>query len=34
VPGTTYGGEFWRPVTFFSSCGCWKVDDPTFRPSF
>jgi hypothetical protein len=34
APGTTYGGQFWRPVTYHSSCGCWKVDNPNFSPSF
>ena len=33
-PGTTTAGQFWRPVTFHSSCTCWKVDDPTFKASF
>jgi hypothetical protein len=34
APGTTTGGEFWRPVSFHSSCGCWMVDNPTFQPSY
>jgi hypothetical protein len=32
--GTTYGGEFWRPVTYHTSCGCWQLDSPNFSPSF
>jgi len=34
APGTTWGGEFWRPVTYHTSCGCWQVDNPNFQPSF
>jgi hypothetical protein len=34
APGTTYGGQFWRPVTYHSSCGCWQTDNPNFSPSF
>jgi hypothetical protein len=30
----TYGGEFWRPVEFMTSCTCWQVIDPTFHPSY
>ena len=29
----TYGDEFWRPLEFLPSCTCWRVIDPTFRPS-
>jgi hypothetical protein len=32
--GTTTGGQFWRAVTFHASCGCWKLVDQTFHPSF
>ena len=32
--GTTWGGEFWRPVTYHTSCGCWQLDSPSFSPSF
>lgn len=28
------GGGYWRAVGFAGACGCWKVLDPTFRPSF
>jgi hypothetical protein len=34
APGTTTGGEFWRPLTYFSSCGCWRLANPNFQPSF
>jgi hypothetical protein len=33
-PGTTWGGQFWRPATYHSSCGCWQLDNPNFQPSF
>ncbi|HEX5266682.1 MAG TPA: hypothetical protein VFW24_07900 [Acidimicrobiales bacterium] len=33
-PGVTTGQEFWRPLQFLTSCGCWRVIDPTFHPSF
>lgn len=32
--GTTTGGEYWRPVSFHSSCGCWMVNSATFQPSY
>ena len=31
--GTTTGGQFWRTTGFTTSCNCWRVTDPTFRPS-
>ena len=34
APGTTTGGEFWRAVTYHSSCQCWKVVEPNFNASF
>lgn len=34
APGTTTGGEYWRPVTYHSSCQCWTVINPNFSPSF
>jgi hypothetical protein len=34
APGTTTGGEYWRPVTYHSSCQCWTVIKPDFSPSF
>ncbi len=34
APGTTWGGEFWRPVTYHTACGCWQLDSPNFSPSF
>ena len=34
APGTTTGGEYWRPVTYHSSCQCWTVIKPNFSPSF
>ena len=33
VPKATTGGQFWRPLQFFTACNCWKVIDPTFHPS-
>ena len=27
-----YARVMWRVVTFFKSCKCWKVTDPTFHP--
>jgi hypothetical protein len=32
--GTTWGGQFWRPVNYTASCACWQVTDPNFQPSF
>jgi hypothetical protein len=32
--GVTTGGEFWRVDQFFTTCGCWRVTDPTFHSSF
>ena len=32
-PKVTYGDQFWRPLEFMPSCGCWRVIDPAFRPS-
>jgi hypothetical protein len=34
APGTTWGGQFWRPVRFHTSCRCWQLDSPNFSPSF
>jgi hypothetical protein len=34
APGTTWGGEFWRPATYHTSCRCWQLDNPNFSPSF
>jgi hypothetical protein len=34
APGTTTGGEFWRPITYQSSCQCWTVTNPAWSPSF
>jgi len=33
-PKVTYGGQFWRPVQFVSSCSCWRLADAAFHPSF
>jgi hypothetical protein len=33
-PGVTTGGQYWRPLTFMTSCACWKVDEPAFQPPF
>jgi hypothetical protein len=33
-PRVTTGGQFWRLARFERSCSCWRVTDPTFRPSF
>jgi hypothetical protein len=29
----TYGGQFWRPTQFFTSCDCWKLTDTAFHPA-
>lgn len=34
APGTTTGGEFWRPITYHGSCQCWTVINPAWSPSF
>jgi hypothetical protein len=34
APGTTTGGQFWRPLTYHTSCRCWQLDSPNFSPSF
>jgi hypothetical protein len=34
APGTTWGGQFWRPLSYSASCACWMVTDPNFQPSF
>src|SRR5207237_526216 len=31
--GVTTTGQFWRPVQYQKACSCWKVMDPTFRPT-
>ena len=31
---TIAGGQFWRPARFVAGCGCWKLMDITFHPSF
>jgi hypothetical protein len=33
VQGGTTGGQFWRYTAFTTRCNCWRVTDPTFRPS-
>lgn len=33
-PRTLTGGQYWRPDVYDGSCGCFKVLDPTFHPSF
>jgi hypothetical protein len=32
--GGSWGGQFWRPLTYHASCGCWQTDSPNFQPSF
>jgi hypothetical protein len=32
--GVTTGGQYWRTDQFITSCNCWQVIDPTFRPSY
>ena len=32
--GNTVGGQYWRTDQFHSSCTCWQVIDPTFRPNY
>jgi hypothetical protein len=34
APGTTWGGQFWRPLNYSASCACWKVIDSNYQPSF
>jgi hypothetical protein len=34
TPGTTTGGQFWRPATYQSSCQCWTLLRDNFAPSF
>lgn len=34
APGTTTGGQFWRPVAYHGGCQCWTVVNPTWSPSF
>jgi hypothetical protein len=34
APRTIAGGQFWRPARFAASCGCWKLLDANFHPSF
>jgi len=31
--GVTTGGQFYRTLQFTTACNCWRVIDPTFRPS-
>ena len=31
--GTTFAGQFWRPIRMDPGCSCWRVIDPTFHPS-
>jgi hypothetical protein len=31
---TIAGGQFWRPARFAGGCGCWKLMDAAFHPSF
>jgi hypothetical protein len=33
-PGVTTGGQSWRVAQFLSSCNCWQVIEPQFRPSY
>jgi hypothetical protein len=34
APGTTFGGQLWRPVRYHTSCSCWQLDNPNFQPPF
>lgn len=34
APGTTWGGEYWRPLSYSGACQCWKVTNPVWSPSF
>jgi hypothetical protein len=34
APGTTWGGQFWRPLHYSAACACWNVTDPNYQPSF
>ena len=34
-PGSTYGGQYWRPLTFeLSPCKCWKLLDRNFKRTY
>lgn len=33
-PGTTYAGQYWRPLQFYRSCSCWKLLDRSFKRTF
>lgn len=32
--GVTFGGQYWRTISFIGSCTCWQVADPTFHHSY
>jgi len=34
APNTTTGGEYWRALTYHSSCQCWTVDNANWNQSF
>ena len=34
TPVKVTGGDFWWAVRFSASCTCWKVIDPTLRPTY
>jgi len=33
-PRVTNGGQFWRPEQFQKACGCWRIVDANFKPSY
>lgn len=34
APGTTTGGQYWRPLNYSAACQCWKVTSANWNPSF
>ena len=33
-PRTTHAGNFWRAIIAHADCSCFRVPDPTFKPTF
>ena len=33
-PGTTFAGQYWRPLQFYRACSCWKLLDRNFKKTF
>jgi len=32
--GTTFAGQYWRPLEFYRACNCWKLLDRTFKRTY